>query len=194
MGVQNLCLLRVIDTRASRFVITSPMLAKSDRQPFGLSLVPNADTVCSPENPTSKAAVYLLFVLLPVVLGRSLYVLLICQRNEDQLRINLSRSDTLSIGSQRNKAKRATFLKKSLTFYFPSQLVANEKGEFLQKSENFSKNFSIATSHQSEPKCKSPSIGSQRNEAKRATKSKISQNFFREKRKSRYRGVSITLG
>ena len=194
MGVQNLCLPRVIDTRASGFVITNPMLAKSDRPPFKAAFGTNFRYRFSLENPTLKATVYLLFVLLPVVLGRSLYVLLICQRNEDQLRINLSRSDTLSIGSQRNKAKRATFLKKSLNFYFPSQLVANEKGGFLQKSENFSKNFSIATSHQSEPKCKSPSIGSQRNEAKMATKSKISQNFFREKRKSRYRGVSITLG
>ena len=108
LGVQNLCLPRVIDTRASGFVITNPMLAKSDRQPFGLSFVPNFDTVCSPKNQTSKATAYLLFVLLPVVLGRSLYVLWICQRNETQLRIKLSRSDTLSIGSQRNKAKRAT--------------------------------------------------------------------------------------
>ena len=107
LDIQILCLPRVIDTRASGFVITNPMLAKSDRQPFGLSLVPNFDTICSHEKPTLKATVYLLFVLLPVVLGRSLYVLLICQRNENQLRIKLSRSDTLSIGSQRNKAKRA---------------------------------------------------------------------------------------
>ena len=31
MGVQKQCLLRVIDTRARGFVITKPMLAKSER-------------------------------------------------------------------------------------------------------------------------------------------------------------------
>ena len=142
MGVQNQCLPRVIDTRASGFVITSPMLAKSDRPPFKAAFGTNFRYRFSLENPTLKATVYLLFVLLPVVLGRSLNVLLICQRNEDQLRINLSRSDTLSIGSQRNKAKRATFLKKSLNFYFPPQLVASETRQKGQRNQKFLKIFS----------------------------------------------------
>ena len=106
-GTETRCLLRVNDSKLRGTWYQLPMLAKSDRQPFGLSLVPNFDTICSHEKPTLKATVYLLFVLLPVVLVRSLYVLLLCQRNKDQLRINLSRSDTSSIGSQRNKAKRA---------------------------------------------------------------------------------------
>ena len=118
MGVQNQCLPRVIDTRASGFVITSPMLAKSDRPPFKAAFGTNFRYRFSLENPTLKATVYLLFVLLPVVLGRSLYVLLICQRNEDQLRINLSRSVN------------------------PPQLVASETRQKGQRNQKFLKIFS----------------------------------------------------